>query len=135
MKQKILSVSVLFLIIFAGFGGLIPIVVAEQVQGDFDASMGRTGTQRPQIILDGSYKSRGRYLIVSGIASIRDTNSRFSGFFLQNIFFIRTNLIGQPIAFFGRCRFDSTHSTFTGIWISRGMASRGWITGEFIQTT
>jgi hypothetical protein len=98
-------------------------------EGRFKAGLGKRGNERPFIVLNGSYKTRNRYYIVSGIAEAGEHSGRFKGIFKDNRFFIRISIRGLNI--FGKCRFDSEHEDFTGVWIGRNIPLRGWIKGTF----
>lgn len=93
--------------------------------GTFFAELGIRGNERPIIELQGTYQSRGRLIFVKG-----DDDHRFTGMFRGNVFFIRTQLRGRTFTIYGKCRFGEDNS-FSGVWISRGLQTRGWIEGLF----
>jgi hypothetical protein len=97
--------------------------------GSFTAEMGRRGNNDPEVYLDGSYKTRGRYIIIEGTATAGEKQGRFRGIFYNNHFIIRVPTPRITIRLFGRCTFDE--QTFEGNWISRYPYSKGWINGEF----
>lgn len=93
--------------------------------GIFNAELGIRGNERPILVLQGTYHSRGRLIFVQG-----SEDNRFSGVFIGNVFIIRTQLRGRIQTIFGQCRHGEDNS-FTGAWISRGLQNRGWIEGTF----
>jgi hypothetical protein len=101
----------------------------QSAEGTFTAEMGRRGSSDPEVYLDGEYKTRGRYKIISGTATAGEKQGRFRGIFYSNHFIIRVPTPRITITLFGRCTFDE--QTFEGNWISRYPYSRGWINGEF----
>ena len=129
MNKKNMTVLFIFMLLMAGLSSVSVVAGDERLQGDFNARLGKKGSDRPFIVLDGSYLTRNRYFVVKGTASAGDHSGRFRGIFTDNHFLIKISVRGCII--FGRCRFDDQHQDFKGIWIERNIPFRGWIIGTF----
>ena len=102
---------------------------AARSDGTFTAEMGVRGNEEIDILLDGSYKSRGRFKIIWGTASGEEREGRFFGFFKENGFVIKIPTQRIPIKIYGRCTIENQE--FSGNWICRLPRAGGWIEGEF----
>jgi hypothetical protein len=129
MNNKNMAVFFIILLLIAGISTVSVVAGDEQLQGDFNAELGKKGSDRSFIVLDGSYLLRNRYFVVKGTVEVRGHSGRFRGIFTDNRFFIKMSVRGCVI--FGRCRFDDQHQDFKGIWIERSIPFRGWVTGTF----
>ena len=103
--------------------------IVQSADGSFTAEIGRRGISEPEVYLEGTYKTRGRYVQIEGSATAGEKEGRFKGIFYKNHFIIRVPTPRITIRIVGRCTFDE--QTFEGNWISRSPYSRGWINGEF----
>jgi hypothetical protein len=97
--------------------------------GTFFAEMGVRGSEEPNVLLDGNYKSRGRFKIIWGTATGEEREGRFFGLFKENGFIIKVPTSRITIKIFGRCTIENQE--FSGNWITRLRNIRGWIDGEF----
>lgn len=97
--------------------------------GAFTAEMGIRGSEDPVVLLDGNYKSRGRFKIIWGLATGEERQGRFFGIFKENRFLIKVPTPRLSIKILGRCTIENQE--FSGNWIARIPYSRGWINGEF----
>jgi len=131
MKKKILAIGFIVLLLMTGLIYVPSVASLEKEQGTIDAALGKRGNERPLVILNGSYHSRNRYLIVGGTAKAGERLGRFRGVFAGNHFAIRIPIRGSTFTIVGKCRFDKEHQTFIGVWIGRGIPFRGWIKGTF----
>ena len=143
MIRRILAICILSLIVLSGFIGVTALTSTKTLQsasiekpivegrdrGSFRAEMGIRGSDEPFVCLNGNYHMRGRYIVVSGTATAGERVERFNGVFRGTSFFIKTPIRGSIRTVFGQCRFSDERHTFTGVWITRGIAARGWITG------
>jgi hypothetical protein len=131
MRKKVIAIGFLIILLMTGFVSVSTVATVERTKGDFEAKLGRRGSERPFGTLDGTYHTRNRYYIVSGTARIGDQTGRFRGIFLGNHFIIRLPIGERTIILFGRCNFDENHEMFRGLWVGRGNPLQGWITGTF----
>ena len=135
MKRKIVVFGIIFTLIIIGY-----ITAAQQIEindnvlnpGGFEAQLGLRRNDRPTSHLEGSFNMRGRIRVVSGTISTSDLEGRFQATFIGNTFFMKIPVRGGTQTMFGRIRVSDDYSTFSGSWISRGIDSQGWISGEFI---
>ena len=129
MNTKNMAIFFIISLLIGGLSSASVVAGDEQLQGDFNAELGKKGSQRPFIVLDGSYLTRNRFVVVSGTAEVGERSGRFRGIFTDDHFLIKFSFRGCVII--GRCRFDDQHQDFKGIWIERSIPFRGWVTGVF----
>ena len=143
MIRRLLAICILSLLVLSGFIGVTALTSTKTLlsasietpieegrdRGSFRAEMGIRGSDEPLVCLNGTYHLRGRYIVVSGTATAGDRVGRFNGVFRGTSFFIKTPIRGGIRTVLGQCRFNDERHTFTGVWITRGIAARGWITG------
>ena len=132
MNKMNMAIFFIILLLIAGLSSVSVVAGDEKLQGEFCAMLGKKGSDRPFVVLNGSYLIRNRYFVVKGTAEAGEHLGRFRGIFTDNCFLIKISLRGCVI--FGRCRFDDQHQDFKGIWIERSIPFRGWVTGSFTPT-
>ncbi len=96
--------------------------------GTFTAEMGIRGSEDPNVLLDGNYKTRGRFKVIWGTATGEEREGRFFGIFKENRFIIKVPTPRVSIKIFGRCTIENQE--FSGNWICRLPETKGWINGE-----
>ncbi|KYK33882.1 MAG: hypothetical protein AYK22_05950 [Thermoplasmatales archaeon SG8-52-3] len=97
--------------------------------GTFTAELGIRGSEESNILLDGNYKTRSRFIVIWGTATGREKQGRFFGIFNENRFIIKVPTPRLSIKILGRCTIENQE--ISGNWICRLPESRGWIEGEF----
>ena len=131
MNRKILIFGIIGLLLISGLisvNALKPnkITSENEKQGNFQAELGRRGSEEPFVILEGQYQVRNRFVTFYGIASTEDKEGRFRGIFRGNHFIIQLPIVVRTLTIFGRFNQDEDNS-FRGVWIGRGLPIRGWI--------
>jgi hypothetical protein len=106
--------------------------VERDSDGEFIAEMGIRGSEEANVILDGNYKTRGRFKLIWGTATGEEREGRFFGLFKENGFFIKVPTERIPIKIFGRLQMENQE--FSGNWITRLRRISGWIEGEFTSS-
>lgn len=131
MKKMIIILVVLSTISLFSVTSVASKKIVDDSHGFFEAKIGLNDNDRPLTNLQGEYNYRGRVVIVRGTGTSMDNPGRFNGFFIGNSFTLRTPIRDEMFTIIGQFRFDEEHSSFSGIWLSRGIMGRGWITGSF----
>jgi hypothetical protein len=131
MNRKILIFGIIGLLLISGLisvNALKPneITSENEKQGNFQAELGRRGSEEPFVILEGQYQFRNRFFTFYGIASKDDKEGRFRGVFRGNHFIIQIPIVVRTLTIFGRFNQNEDNS-FQGVWIGRGLPIRGWI--------
>jgi hypothetical protein len=101
-------------------------------EGEFTAEMGVRGSEDPNVLLDGDFKTRGRFKIIWGKATTEEKEGRFYGLFNGNRFIIKVPTERITIKIIGRCTIENQE--FTGNWMTRIRNIKGWIEGEFTSS-
>jgi len=100
-------------------------------KGTFKAVIGVRDNEKPSVLLNGKYQSRGRFIVFGGTATNGDNEGYFRGLFRGKNFIIRLPIRdGRIIYLFGTCNFDETTTSFRGLWRVRGTRITGWIAGN-----
>jgi len=133
MNRKILIFGIIGILLISGLisvSALKPNKITSDItkQGDFQAELGRHGSEEPIVQLEGQYQVRNRLITFNGKASTEDKEGRFRGVFRGNHFIIQIPIVGRTLTILGRFNQNEDNS-FQGIWIGRGLPIRGWISG------
>ena len=97
-------------------------------EGEFTAEMG-VRDDESKVLLDGNYRTRGRFKIIWGTATGENKQGRFYGLFNDNRFILKVPTERITIKIIGRVTIEDQE--FSGNWITRIRNIRGWIEGEF----
>ena len=97
-------------------------------RGEFSAEIGVGEEEEPVVFLDGNYRLRWRFTIVSGLATNFEQEVRFQGLFIGNQFILKIPLRGRIVNILGRFTINGNNE-FSGSWIARGIGISGWIKG------
>lgn len=139
MSRKLFCVMVLGILLLTGFTQLSAMNNLRKTndigeQGIFEAELGRRANDEPVISINGNYQVKDRFTVIYGTATSGEKEGPFRGAFKGNHFVIRIPIRGRAITMIGRFNFNEDGNTFQGMWISRPVHIKGWITGTFIPT-
>ena len=139
MKWKVVLFMIFSILLMSGFNQLSAIDNSTGTndfgeQGIFEAELGRRGNDESIISMEGNYQVKDRFIVIYGTATLREKEGHFRGVLKGNYLMIRIPIRGRAINLIGRFNFNDDSNTFQGLWMSRPLHLRGWITGALIPT-
>ena len=136
MNKKIISLLVLGVILLSFMVQISANSIIKESydigeKGVFKAELGKKGDEKSKISLSGKHIIKEKIIMVNGNATFGEKKWSFKGVFKGNQFYLTIPIKGHALIIIGKISFNKENNSFKGLWIGKGLASKGWITGSF----